>query len=383
MSEIYIHIPFCNSKCIYCDFLSGKADESVHSKLTDAMCRELYYRKNMINDSITSIFIGGGTPSSVSSALISRLLDAVYQYYSVEKEAEITLESNPGTLTLEKLSAYKNIGINRLSMGLQSSDDDELKMLGRIHTFGEFLKNYDLARETGFDNINIDIMQSLPFQTADKYKKTLERVISLRPEHISSYSLIVEEGTPLFNRTDLLKHLPDEDTEREIYYLTNELLSENGYIHYEISNYALESRECKHNLGYWNRDNYIGIGVGASSLVRDFRFANIRDINRYTELTEYYSGVFSEQSWIDKDSIEELSEKDKMSEFMYLGLRKTDGICSDTFNNEFNICIEEIFGDVLNKYINLELMKRTDKGYALTDRGVDISNYVLADFILE
>lgn len=383
MSEIYIHIPFCNSKCIYCDFLSGKADESVHSKLTDAMCRELYYRKNMINDNITSIFIGGGTPSSVSSALISRLLDAVYQYYSVEKEAEITLESNPGTLTLEKLSAYKNIGINRLSMGLQSSDDDELKMLGRIHTFGEFLKNYDLARETGFDNINIDIMQSLPFQTADKYKKTLERVISLRPEHISSYSLIVEEGTPLFNRTDLLKHLPDEDTEREIYYLTNELLSENGYIHYEISNYALESRECKHNLGYWNRDNYIGIGVGASSLVRDFRFANIRDINRYTELTEYYSGVFSEQSWIDKDSIEELSEKDKMSEFMYLGLRKTDGICSDTFNNEFNICIEEIFGDVLNKYIDLELMKRTDKGYALTDRGVDISNYVLADFILE
>lgn len=383
MSEIYIHIPFCNSKCIYCDFLSGKADESVHSKLTDAMCRELYYRKNMINDSITSIFIGGGTPSSVSSALISRLLDAVYQYYSVEKEAEITLESNPGTLTLEKLSAYKNIGINRLSMGLQSSDDDELKMLGRIHTFGEFLKNYDLARKTGFDNINIDIMQSLPFQTADKYKKTLERVISLRPEHISSYSLIVEEGTPLFNRTDLLKHLPDEDTEREIYYLTNELLSENGYIHYEISNYALESRECKHNLGYWNRDNYIGIGVGASSLVRDFRFANIRDINRYTELTEYYSGVFSEQSWIDKDSIEELSEKDKMSEFMYLGLRKTDGICSDTFNNEFNICIEEIFGDVLNKYINLELMKKTDKGYALTDRGVDISNYVLADFILE
>lgn len=383
MSEIYIHIPFCSSKCIYCDFLSGKADESVHSKLTDAMCRELYYRKNMINDNITSIFIGGGTPSSVSSALISRLLDAVYQYYSVEKEAEITLESNPGTLTLEKLSAYKNIGINRLSMGLQSSDDDELKMLGRIHTFGEFLKNYDLARETGFDNINIDIMQSLPFQTADKYKKTLERVISLRPEHISSYSLIVEEGTPLFNRTDLLKHLPDEDTEREIYYLTNELLSENGYIHYEISNYALESRECKHNLGYWNRDNYIGIGVGASSLVRDFRFANIRDINRYTELTEYYSGVFSEQSWIDKDSIEELSEKDKMSEFMYLGLRKTDGICSDTFNNEFNICIEEIFGDVLNKYINLELMKRTDKGYALTDRGVDISNYVLADFILE
>lgn len=383
MSEIYIHIPFCNSKCIYCDFLSGKADESVHSKLTDAMCRELYYRKNMINDNITSIFIGGGTPSSVSSALISRLLDTVYQYYSVEKEAEITLESNPGTLTLEKLSAYKNIGINRLSMGLQSSDDDELKMLGRIHTFGEFLKNYDLARKTGFDNINIDIMQSLPFQTADKYKKTLERVISLRPEHISSYSLIVEEGTPLFNRTDLLKHLPDEDTEREIYYLTNELLSENGYIHYEISNYALESRECKHNLGYWNRDNYIGIGVGASSLVRDFRFANIRDINRYTELTEYYSGVFSEQSWIDKDSIEELSEKDKMSEFMYLGLRKTDGICSDTFNNEFNICIEEIFGDVLNKYINLELMKRTDKGYALTDRGVDISNYVLADFILE
>lgn len=383
MSEIYIHIPFCNSKCIYCDFLSGKADESVHSKLTDAMCRELYYRKNMINDNITSIFIGGGTPSSVSSALINRLLDTVYQYYSVEKEAEITLESNPGTLTLEKLSAYKNIGINRLSMGLQSSDDDELKMLGRIHTFGEFLKNYDLARETGFDNINIDIMQSLPFQTADKYKKTLERVISLRPEHISSYSLIVEEGTPLFNRTDLLKHLPDEDTEREIYYLTNELLSENGYIHYEISNYALESRECKHNLGYWNRDNYIGIGVGASSLVRDFRFANIRDINRYTELTEYYSGVFSEQSWIDKDSIEELSEKDKMSEFMYLGLRKTDGICSDTFNNEFNICIEEIFGDVLNKYINLELMKRTDKGYALTDRGVDISNYVLADFILE
>lgn len=384
MSEIYIHIPFCNSKCLYCDFLSGRADESIHVKLVDAMCRELVYRKDVFKDNITSIFIGGGTPSSISSVLIEKLLSTVYEHYHLENDAEITLESNPGTLTREKLLAYKNMGINRISMGLQSCDNDELKMLGRIHTFEQFLENYNLAREVGFDNINIDIMQSLPFQTMDKYKKTLEQVIALRPEHISSYSLIIEEGTLLYSRNDLLEYLPDEDTEREIYYLTNDLLLQNGYHHYEISNYALDSRECKHNLGYWNRDNYIGIGVGAASLVDSFRFNNIRDTDEYIELVNSYSGgSLLDQPWIDKDTIEELSENDKMSEFMYLGLREVDGVSSDTFEKTFNKSIDDVFGDVLKKYIDLELIKTTDMGYALTDKGIDISNYVLSDFILE
>ena len=227
-------------------------------------------------------------------------------------------------------------------------------------------------------------MQSLPFQTMDKYKKTLEQVIALRPEHISSYSLIIEEGTPLYSRNDLLEYLPDEDTEREIYYLTNDLLLQNGYHHYEISNYALDSRECKHNLGYWNRDNYIGIGVGAASLVDSFRFNNIRDTDEYIELVNSYSGgSLLDQPWIDKDTIEELSENDKMSEFMYLGLREVDGVSSDIFEKTFNKSIDDVFGDVLKKYIDLELIKTTDMGYALTDKGIDISNYVLSDFILE
>ena len=243
-------------------------------------------------------------------------------------------------------------------------------------------------------------MSALPGQSVDNWMESLKKVVGLEPEHISAYSLIVEEGTPFYDwyheldgaaeadekngTAGRMPPLPSEEEDRLMYEKTGEYLCEKGYGRYEISNYALDSRECKHNLGYWNRDNYIGIGVGAASLVDSFRFNNIRDTDEYIELVNSYSGgSLLDQPWIDKDTIEELSENDKMSEFMYLGLREVDGVSSDIFEKTFNKSIDDVFGDVLKKYIDLELIKTTDMGYALTDKGIDISNYVLSDFILE
>ena len=359
------------------------------------MCRELVYRKDVFKNNITSIFIGGGTPSSISSVLIEKLLSTVYEHYHLENDAEITLESNPGTLTREKLLAYKNMGINRISMGLQSCDNDELKMLGRIHTFEQFLENYNLAREVGFDNINIDIMQSLPFQTMDKYKKTLEQVIALRPEHISSYSLIIEEGTPLYSRNDLLEYLPDEDTEREIYYLTNDLLLQNGYHHYEISNYALDSRECKHNIGYWQRKEYLGFGIGAASLYKENRYNNISDINKYIEVltnnikensinnVENSSEVENQVNILNSivKNLQQLTERDRMEEFMFLGLRMMEGVSMEKFERYFGKPYMEVYGKVQKKMEDKRFLIN-DNGYVkLTEFGIDLSNYVMSEFL--
>ena len=386
---LYIHIPFCVKKCDYCDFLSFPCgDEKIRDNYINAMLCELdYYCQNYdeFND-LTSIFIGGGTPSSLSDAELEKLLFNVADIVAVS-DLEYTMECNPGTLTPEKLAIMRKYGVNRLSLGLQSSNNAELKKLGRIHTFEKFLDSFKLARKAGFDNINIDLMSALPGQTLDSWKSTLEEVVALNPEHISAYSLIIEEGTPFYelygedagSEADLKAEdrLPDEDTEREIYHFTKELLAEHGYNRYEISNYSRPGFECKHNCGYWTRENYAGIGLGAASLMGDRRYNNTDDLDEYiNSYTKNEPGIYAV-------GIERLSDSDKMGEFMFLGLRLMEGVSAAAFKKAFGRDVFKTYAKAIETSVEEGLMLVSDDGdnIRLTERGIDVSNIVFARFI--
>ena len=287
--EIYIHIPFCVRKCAYCDFLSGPAAPEEQKAYVQALIKEIRaaacYRSRY---EVTTIFFGGGTPSLLAGEQLDEIMRTIKESFPIREDAEITMEMNPGTANREKLKAYRQAGINRLSIGLQSANNQELKILGRIHTFETFLETYQMAREEGFDNINVDLMSALPGQTETSYEETVQKVLTLAPEHISSYSLIIEEGTPFFEwygkgETGNMPELPDEDTERCMYRRTKELLEEAGYYRYEVSNYALPGKECRHNIGYWERKDYLGFGIGAASLLEENRFSNVRDRSVYVQ----------------------------------------------------------------------------------------------------
>lgn len=368
--SIYIHIPFCVRKCKYCDFLSFPADEKTYAQYVDELLKELKENSDSLkNRNVISIFIGGGTPSILNHGLISKLINEIRFLFSVDDDVEITIEVNPGTVDEKKLKEYRDVGINRLSIGLQSANDEELKMLGRIHSYDTFLDTYKLARKNGFDNINVDLISALPNQTVQNYRKSLETVISLNPEHISAYSLQLEENTFFFDHKDEYDW-PDEDMDRELYYLTDEILSQHGFKRYEISNYSRENYECRHNKVYWVRGNYLGIGIGAASLIDDIRYRNTSDLG------EYMSGM----RVVEK---EPLSEKDCMEEFMFLGLRLTDGIATYDFKKEFGIDIRDIYGGVIDKLVSDDLLEVTDTNIKLTKRGMDVSNYVFTQFLIE
>lgn len=383
--EIYIHIPFCVKKCAYCDFLSCPADDKTKSRYVQALCREIEWSKDCLKEYLVdTVFIGGGTPSILEEKYIGQILDTLRSAARISDDAEITIECNPGTLTMEKLEAYKDVGINRISLGLQSANDEELKTIGRIHNFEEFKKSFNLARLAGFKNINIDIMSALPGQTLDSYKETLARVITLNPEHISAYSLIVEDETPLKDRVENGEvALPSEDEEREMYYYTKEFLEKTGYKRYEISNYAKDGYECRHNIGYWKRVEYLGFGIGAASLFKGERFSNTSDINRYMHILEKEDVMNADEVWKAlNENIETLTQKDEMEEFMFLGLRMTDGVSKSDFKKIFNCDIEAVYGNVIEKLANQNLIKEASDLITLTDKGIDISNIVLANFLL-
>jgi oxygen-independent coproporphyrinogen-3 oxidase len=280
---IYIHIPFCVRKCLYCDFVSRTGSKEDMQRYHRALINEI--ELTVVKETVDSIFFGGGTPSVYPVEYIEEIIDKLKCRCDVRENSEITIECNPGTLNMDKLYRYRQAGINRISIGLQSCNNEELKKLGRIHTYEEFEHSFIMARDAGFNNINIDIMSAIPDQTIASYKETLHKVVSLRPQHISAYSLIIEEGTPFFSEygkgSKNENKLPDEDTDREMYHLTKAYLKENGYERYEISNYARSEKECKHNIKYWNRDNYYGFGVSAASLVDNVRYTNISDIINY------------------------------------------------------------------------------------------------------
>lgn len=384
---IYIHIPFCVRKCYYCDFLSGPADEETIDKYVKSLINEIEYYgerygKQGTNVPITSIFFGGGTPSLLESRYIKAIMNKLKDSFYIEESAEITIECNPGTANEEKLNTYRELGINRISIGLQSANDEELKSIGRIHTFDQFMTIYNEARKAGFDNINVDLMSALPYQTLDSYKETLYKIIELNPEHISAYSLILEEGTCLYEKIEELERegketgLPDEDTERNMYYETKTILEEKGYFRYEISNYAKKGKECKHNIAYWRRNDYIGLGIGAASYIEGVRMKNISDINEYISIERVPS------SSEDESETEILTNEDKMAEFMFLGLRMVEGISVKDFEQEFYKEFNEVYGDITKKHIEDGLLIQSGENIRLTDLGMDVSNTVMSSYIL-
>ncbi|MEI3412971.1 MAG: radical SAM family heme chaperone HemW [Blautia sp.] len=369
--ELYIHIPFCIKKCDYCDFLSGPVSRAGQEAYVYALLREIKEAASREKRPVSTLFIGGGTPSVLPVDLMELLLRELSEQFRFLPEGECTIEANPGTLTEEKLVLYRKYGLNRISIGLQSPVDKELKMLGRIHDYREFLESYELARNVGFDNINVDLMFAIPGQSYEGWVRNLRTVAALAPEHISAYSLIIEEGTPFFSRK---LDLPDEDTEYRMYEDVAEILGEYGYHQYEISNYARYGFECRHNKGYWERKDYLGLGLGAVSLIGKKRFTN-------TNIMEEYLNHSRDLTRIRKD-MEILEKKDEMGEFMFLGLRMTEGVSEEEFQEYFHVSVEKIYGRVIEKYIRQGLLEKRNGRIFLTRRGIHVSNAVMADFLL-
>ena len=413
---VYVHIPFCVRKCNYCDFLSSNycnKDEDQNKLVRDyvnALIKEIeIYSKELQEYKVQTIYIGGGTPSSIDSELIGMILEKIKESFDVCDNPEITIEVNPGTLLNDKVEDYKKMGINRVSMGLQSANNKELKALGRIHTYEEFLESYRLLRSAGFNNINIDVMSAIPNQSVESYIDTLNKVISLHPEHISSYSLIIEEETYFYEKQDELK-LVSEDDEREMYYKTKEILQNNGYERYEISNYSLKGMESRHNSSYWIGTEYIGFGLGASSYLKDYRYDRIRNIDKYIEVYNNINVNLAKEKINDKkDSSEcndntdryidnnvlrdyvrrnieckkeKLSIQNKIEEYMFLGLRMTKGISISKFKEVFDKDIHDVYGAIIDKYVSMKLITEENDYLRLTEKGIDVSNTILSDFLL-
>lgn len=368
--ELYIHIPFCVKKCAYCDFLSGTADADTIEKYVQALIREIESVEIETEKyKVVTVFVGGGTPSVLKGEQIERIFAAVRDRFGLGEAEEITIEANPGTVTREKLRSYKRAGINRISFGLQSANNEELKMLGRIHTYEEFLESYRLAREEGFTNINVDLISAIPKQTLESWKRTVDAILKLNPEHISAYSLIVEAGTPfekLYGEGGSREEeLPAEETERVIYQKTKEWLKKAGYERYEISNYAKKGYACRHNLGYWERKEYLGLGLGASSLIGNVRFQNTDEMQIYLQYADN-----EEKRMLNR---EVLTREEELEETIFLGLRKMEGISKKE--------VEKEYGKQIEKMICQGFLEEENGKIRLTERGIDISNYVFAEIL--
>lgn len=393
---LYIHIPFCVKKCFYCDFLSGASDDNTKKDYVNALIAEISQWKDIIKEKykVKTIFIGGGTPTCLSPdllMLIGNALSGMSDYVT-----EYTIESNPGTITKKHIDAFKQMGINRVSIGLQSANDDELRRLGRIHTYKEFFECFEMLRSEGFNNINIDIMSDIPGQTIESYENTLKKVIGLRPEHISAYSLIVEPGTPFYDMEQSGKlDIADEDTDRQMYHMTKYILFRHGYKRYEISNYSLAGFECQHNITYWKADEYLGVGLGASSYLDGIRFSNERNIKRYIEMhnkkemhnekESSIKNIFSVKEIAEKkEDVSILTKENMMEEFMFLGLRMCRGVSGKEFEARFGVPLRSIYGDVIEKFLKNKLLAEDNNSgrIYLTERGMDLSNYVMSEFML-
>lgn len=370
--EIYVHIPFCIKKCGYCDFLSYSSGEYSRIEYVDALLRELDGVEGLNDYQVVSVFFGGGTPSVLDAEELVKILERIRNKAGFSADAEISLEANPGTVNADKLELYRKAGFNRISFGCQSMDDDELKQLGRIHTVGEFLDGYYQARKAGFSNINVDLMSGLPGQSYGDWERNLRMAAELEPEHISAYSLILEEGTPFYHNRNQL-NLPDEDSERLMYERTHEVLGEYGYEQYEISNYAKKGYQCRHNIGYWRRVPYLGLGLGAASLMNETRFSNTVDWKEYLEN--------SGSPHIIRKDVQKLTPEDAMEEYMILGLRMCEGVSADEFERTFGRRLSEIYGDVIEKYTRLDLLQKRGNNLSFTRRGISVSNTILADFL--
>lgn len=370
---LYIHIPFCKQKCLYCDFPSYSHKEEFMDKYIEALNKEILEKTKKYK--IESLFIGGGTPSYLNNKNLKSLLSTINKLDFIEN-AEKTIECNPGTINKEKLEIILNGGINRISFGLQSANNEILKKIGRIHTYEEFKENYILARKIGFKNINIDMMFGLPNQNLNIWLESLKEVVELNPDHISSYSLIIEEKTPFYSlyNKDLLD-LPSEEEERKMYEIGRDFLESKGYHQYEISNYAKDNKECFHNKIYWECKEYIGVGVSSSSYIDGKRIKNIDNIK------EYIKNINENNSVIDEEL--ENTEKDKIEEFMFMGLRMIKGIEEKEFEIRFKKKVDELYKEVIKKHIKNGLLIRENGRIFLSKKGIELSNMVMSDMILE
>lgn len=369
---LYIHIPFCVKKCKYCDFNSYKMVENEKNRFLADLKKEMSLYKNK-EKKISSIFFGGGTPSILKNEDMKMIMEEIKNNFNIDEDAEISMECNPGTLNHDKLMFMKELGINRLSIGLQAVQEDLLSYIGRIHNYEEFEKNYIEARNAGFENINVDLMYNLPNQTFEDWKETLHKIVKLNPEHISAYSLILEEGTKLYDMyLNKEFELGDEEEDIKMYEYTIDYLKSNGYNQYEISNYSKKGYECKHNILYWKCKNYIGLGPGASGYINNIRY------NNECNLDIYHDKLSKNQKPI--DFFETLTLKDKIEEKIIMGLRMNEGIIFKDFE-EFGIDFEEKYKEQLDKHSKLNLIVRTDQGFRFTQKGREISNNIFLDYI--
>lgn len=381
--ELYIHIPFCARKCNYCDFLSFPMKEADHAAYVEKLCEEIRASAPLAEAyEVSTIFIGGGTPSLLDPKYISRIIYYIRRFYTVRANAEITIECNPASTIAYKFAAYRDAGINRLSIGLQSANNDELRTLGRLHLFEDFLKCYQSARMEGFRNINIDLIDEIPGQTEKSWRETLRHVLMLKPEHVSIYNLIIEDGTPFRAMQEAGRlSLPSEETQAAIDALTREMTEKYGYERYEVSNYAKPGYACRHNYGYWSNVPYLGFGLGAASCLKAERWSNLRSFSDYlaldmdAELAEGCPTLHAQH--------ESLSVQDQMEEFMFLGLRRTAGISEVEFQTRFQVDIHSIYGPQLRRYTEEGLLIHEGYRYRFSERGMDVSNFILSDFLFD
>lgn len=372
---LYIHIPFCRQKCLYCDFPSWAGKEGQMQGYVDALTKEIRNRgKEYTDRQVVSVFFGGGTPTTLSVPMLEQLMQAVFESWDIAEDAEITTEANPGTLDGEMADALKKMGFNRLSMGVQAWQNRLLKDLGRIHTIESFQENYKAVREAGFDNVNTDLMFALPNQTMADWQETVRNIVALNPEHISAYSLILEEGTPFFDRYEKGELEPAaEELDREMYHWAVDYLAKMGYGQYEISNFAKKGRQSRHNRIYWQAEEYLGMGLGAHSYMDGERFHNRYDLQEYIDAEGEVSLL--------KEDVEVITEEDALAEFMFLGLRLTEGVSFARFRERFGQEMKNIYGRQIEELVKDGLLKEDEIGIRLTVRGVDISNVVFEKFL--
>ncbi|AYD40990.1 oxygen-independent coproporphyrinogen III oxidase [Clostridium fermenticellae] len=371
--SLYIHIPFCKQKCLYCDFPSYSGKENIMTDYAEALAQDI--EESLVKRRVNTIFIGGGTPTYLSLEAWKIISKAISKLDKSD-DLEFTVECNPGTITHEKLELFKNIGVNRLSIGLQSWQDNLLKKIGRIHTLEDFKNSFKLSRNFEFNNINVDLMFALPEQTLNDWIETLNNVIKLKPEHISCYSLIIEEGTcfyQMYNNNKL--KIPDEDVERKMYNYTLNFLRENGYFQYEISNFAKPGLECKHNLVYWDDKEYIGCGAAAHSYIDKMRYHRTKNVEKYIEQANTGNLI--------KEELHNNSLKDDIEEFMFMGLRKVEGVSMEDFYNRFGIDIYSVYNNIINKYRKQNLLIIKNERLFLSKRGMEVSNSIMCDFIMD
>lgn len=372
---LYIHIPFCRQKCLYCDFPSWAGKEGQMQGYVDALTKEIENRGKAYSDrKVVSVFFGGGTPTILSVPMLEQLMQAVFANWDIAEDAEITTEANPGTLDGEMAVALKKMGFNRLSMGVQAWQNRLLKDLGRIHTMEAFQENYKAVREAGFENVNTDLMFALPNQTMADWQETVRNIVGLNPEHISAYSLILEEGTPFFDRYEKGELEPAaEELDREMYHWAVDYLAKMGYGQYEISNFAKKGRQSRHNRIYWQAEEYLGLGLGAHSYMEGERFHNRYDLQEYIDANGEVSLL--------KEDVEVITEEDALAEFMFLGLRLTEGVSFARFRERFGQEMKNIYGRQIEELVRDGLLNEDEIGVRLTARGVDISNVVFEKFL--